>query len=83
MDIAATLGYSRCHISRVKKKALETLYNELSGSMNDIDLGKKPSFDDDEEDVVKLKLVGRRVVHRRRPRSKAVRADRFVPAKAA
>ncbi len=83
MDIAATLGYSRCHISRVKKKALETLYNELSGSMNDIDLGKKPSFDDVEEDVVKLKLVGRRVVHRRRPRSKAARADRFVPAKAA
>lgn len=83
MDIAATLGYSRCHISRVKKKALETLYNELSGSMNDIDLGKKPSFDEDEEDVVKLRLVGRRVVHRRRPRSKAGRVDRFVPAKAA
>jgi RNA polymerase sigma factor (sigma-70 family) len=83
MDIAATLGYSRCHISRVKKKALETLYNELSGSMNDIDLGKKPSFDEDEEDVIKLKLVGRRVVHRRRPRSKAGRPDRFIPAKAA
>jgi RNA polymerase sigma factor (sigma-70 family) len=83
MDIAATLGYSRCHISRVKKKALETLYNELSGSMNDIDLGKKPSFDDEEEEGLKLKLVGRRVVHRRRPRSKVSRADRFIPAKAA
>lgn len=83
MDIAATLGYSRCHISRVKKKALETLYNELSGSMNDVDLGQKPSFDDEEDEELKLKLVGRRTVHRRRPRSKVSRTDRFVPAKAA
>lgn len=83
MDIAATLGYSRCHISRVKKKALETLYNELSGSMNDTDLGKKPSFDDEGEEEVKLKLVGRRPVHRRRPRSKVSRNDRLVIAKAA
>jgi RNA polymerase sigma factor (sigma-70 family) len=83
MDIAATLGYSRCHISRVKKKALETLYNELSGQMNDIDLGKKPSFDDDSEEEVKLKIVGRRPIHRRRPRSKVSRAERFLTAKAA
>jgi len=83
MDIAATLGYSRCHISRVKKKALETLYNELSGQMNDIDLGKKPSFDDDGEEEVKLKIVGRRPIHRRRPRSKVSRAERFLTAKAA
>ena len=83
MDIAATLGYSRCHISRVKKKALETLYNELSSSMSDIDLGKKPSFDDEGEDEVKLKLVSRRPVHRRRPRSKVSRAERCFTAKAA
>ena len=83
MDIAATLGYSRCHISRVKKKALETLYNELSGSMNDTDLGKKPSFDDEGEEDVKLKLVGRRPVHRRRPRPKVSRSERLVIAKAA
>jgi RNA polymerase sigma factor (sigma-70 family) len=83
MDIAATLGYSRCHISRVKKKALETLYNELSGSMNDTDLGKKPSFDDEGEEDVKLKLVGRRPIHRRRPRSKVSRSERLVIAKAA
>ena len=83
MDIAATLGYSRCHISRVKKKALETLYNELSGQMNDIDLGKKPSFDDVGEEEVKLKIVGRRPIHRRRPRSKVSRAERFLAAKAA
>jgi RNA polymerase sigma factor (sigma-70 family) len=83
MDIAATLGYSRCHISRVKKKALETLYNELSGSMSDTDLGKKPSFDEDGDEEVKLKIVGRRVVHRRRPRSKVSRNERLVIAKAA
>ena len=83
MDIAATLGYSRCHISRVKKKALETLYNELSGSMNDTDLGKKPSFDDEGEEEIKLKLVGRRPVHRRLPRSKVSRNERLVIAKAA
>lgn len=83
MDIAATLGYSRCHISRVKKKALETLYNELSGQMNDIDLDKKPSFDDVGEEEVKLKIVGRRPIHRRRPRSKVSRAERFFAAKAA
>lgn len=83
MDIAATLGYSRCHISRVKKKALETLYNELSGSMNDTDLGTKPSFDDEGEDELKFKPVGRRPVHRRRPRSKVSRSERVVIAKAA
>ena len=42
MDIAHSLGYSRCHISRVKKKALETLFAELKpvhgcdDSLNDI-----------------------------------------------
>ena len=30
IDIAASLGYSRCHISRVKRKAIETLQNQLS-----------------------------------------------------
>jgi RNA polymerase sigma factor (sigma-70 family) len=29
LDIAESLGYSRCHISRVKKRALEILYAEL------------------------------------------------------
>jgi RNA polymerase sigma factor (sigma-70 family) len=83
MEIAATLGYSRCHISRVKKKALETLYNELTGTMSDIDLGKKPSFDDDGEEEVKLKIVGRRPVYRRRPRAKGPRPERLLTAKAA
>lgn len=28
-DVAENLGYSRCHISRVKRKALDTLHSEL------------------------------------------------------
>ena len=82
MDIAAALGYSRCHISRVKKKALETLHTELSGSMSHVDLGKKPNFDDGAE-FAPLRSLGRRPIHRRRPRSKVARADRYVTAKAA
>jgi RNA polymerase sigma factor (sigma-70 family) len=82
LDIAATLGYSRCHISRVKKKALETLQTELSQSMNQDDLGKRVVIADEEE-LPALRLVERRPVHRRRPRSKANRADRFVTAEAA
>lgn len=35
LDIAHSLGYSRCHISRVKKRALETLYGELVESVGD------------------------------------------------
>jgi RNA polymerase sigma factor (sigma-70 family) len=31
LDIADALGYSRCHISRVKKKALQVLRDELEG----------------------------------------------------
>lgn len=83
MDIAASLGYSRCHISRVKKKALETLYDELRGAMNLDDLGKRPSFDDDSDEDVERRISGRKAIHRRRPRSRASRAEDFVPARAA
>lgn len=30
IDIAADLGYSRCHVSRIKKNAIETLQTKLS-----------------------------------------------------
>lgn len=84
MDIASSLGYSRCHISRVKKKALETLQGELRGSMNNDDLGQVPSFEEEEEiEEVQLRLVDRRPVHRRRPRSKVSRSERVFAAKAA
>ena len=33
MSIAQSLGYSRCHISRVKKKALENLHDEMDRSL--------------------------------------------------
>jgi len=60
LDIAATLGYSRCHISRVKKKALETLESEMLDRLGE----EKPQKE--EESVG----ASRRKVHRRRPRSK-------------
>ncbi len=82
MDIASSLGYSRCHISRVKKKALETLHGELRGSMNSEDLGQMPNFEEEEEEV-ELRLVDRRPIHRRRPRSKVSRCERVLAAKAA
>ncbi len=34
IDVAHDLGYSRCHISRVKRKALETLHKDLSWSLD-------------------------------------------------
>ncbi len=83
MDIAASLGYSRCHISRVKKKALETLYDELRGAMNQDDLGQRPSFDDDSDDEVEQRIMNRKAIHRRRPRSRASKQSPFVPARAA
>jgi RNA polymerase sigma factor (sigma-70 family) len=87
MDIASSLGYSRCHISRVKKKALETLYGELRGAMNNEDLGQRPPFEEEQEEEhgqeVQLRLVDRRPVHRRRPRSKVARTERVLAAKAA
>ncbi|MFM1846720.1 MAG: hypothetical protein RL417_194 [Pseudomonadota bacterium] len=64
MDIAQSLGYSRCHISRVKKKALETLYHELAPTLGME--GQKPDFSEDEE------TGKRRKIHRRRPRAKQI-----------
>jgi len=34
IDVAQDLGYSRCHISRVKRKALELLHKDLSVSLD-------------------------------------------------
>ncbi len=62
MDIANTLGYSRCHISRVKKKALESLQQDINHSL-DLQAEKKG------EDV-RDQSYERKLIHRRRPRSK-------------
>ncbi len=66
MDIARSLGYSRCHISRVKKKALDTLYQEMRNKTGS-DLGARILADD--EDDLPVRLINRRHVQRRRPRS--------------
>lgn len=66
IDIAATLGYSRCHISRVKRKALDALQEELSSVVNLCEYGAMTANDDE---VVVKRSAKRKVVHRRRPRS--------------
>ena len=68
IDIAAALGYSRCHISRVKKKALSSLQDELCTIMNREDYGMLAA-NDVEEDDVRVRIANRRAIHRRRPRS--------------
>lgn len=71
IDIAAALGYSRCHISRVKKKALDTLHDELRVVMNHNDYAAMEDERTDELHEVELRIASRREVHRRRPRSAA------------
>lgn len=61
LDIAHLLGYSRCHVSRVKKKALKALQADLC---KELDLEQKSLEDEECEPGL------RRKVHRRRPRSK-------------
>lgn len=61
LDIAHFLGYSRCHVSRVKKKALRTLQADLC---KELDIEAKPLSEEEESESF------RRKVHRRRPRSK-------------
>jgi hypothetical protein len=53
--------------------------------MNNDDLGQVPSFEEEEEEIeeIQLRLVDRRPVHRRRPRSKVSRSERVLAAKAA
>ena len=75
IDIAAALGYSRCHISRVKKKALDTLHGELSEVMNLADFGLYRDEEAIEEGDVLESADSRRSVQRRKPRSVANQRD--------
>lgn len=62
LDIAEALGYSRCHISRVKRRALESLFDELRGPL-DIDKNARPSYEDEDGNVkrrYKVKKARRR-----------------------
>lgn len=68
IDIAYDLGYSRCHISRVKRRALETVYTDIAASL-DLDAGYRPNFDDED---AKVRSRLKREIHRRKPRSLAV-----------
>jgi len=62
MDIAESLGYSRCHISRVKRKALETLHKDLRGTVKPEGSSELPNFGaEGEEDTRKIR--------RRKPRA--------------
>jgi RNA polymerase sigma factor (sigma-70 family) len=75
IDIAAALGYSRCHISRVKKKALDTLHGELSEVMNMDSFG---SYRDEElydHSEISERASSRKPVQRRKPRSVANQRD--------
>jgi hypothetical protein len=75
IDIAHSLGYSRCHISRVKKKALDALCDNLALSVQGeagkelAELKKRLAAED-------TPSIERRRVHRRRPRSKKALQER-------
>src|SRR5262249_41213272 len=72
MDIAHTLGYSRCHISRVKKKALEALHADLTNNLGQEEAAKLEVEEEMEGHYVSpLRKLERRKIHRRRPRSKS------------
>lgn len=60
VDIARALGYSRCHISRVKKRALELLHANLSQVIEE-KRGSKPNFEDDEDTVARRPVTRRKL----------------------
>ncbi|NMC64183.1 MAG: sigma-70 family RNA polymerase sigma factor [SAR324 cluster bacterium] len=68
LDVAYNLGYSRCHISRIKRKALEALYDGMAILAGPDTLGQRPNFDED-EDVSEARRIHRKLTTRR-PRSK-------------
>lgn len=72
IDIAQKLGYSRCHISRVKRKALETLFDELRATSGYDKVGIGALDDSGKVPVSRRRPFGRRLIQRRCP--KALRA---------
>ena len=69
LDIAYDLGYSRCHISRIKRKALEALYNGMASLAGEDSLETRPNFEEEEEDLSARREI-RRKMTTRRPRSR-------------
>jgi RNA polymerase sigma factor (sigma-70 family) len=74
IDIAYDLGYSRCHISRVKRRALEHMYDYLSNDL-DLDPTKKPNFDDEPKEG---RAKAKKDIYRRKPRSQAFLSRKVV-----
>jgi len=73
IDIAHELGYSRCHISRVKRKALESLFTEMSSLMKKEDIKlTRPDFDEEDSRILTRRVTDRRKTVRRRTRSRSV-----------
>lgn len=64
MDIAKVLGYSRCHISRVKKKALETLQRDLASTMISPELNDEEGARSDRGFSALGRKFGRRRIQR-------------------
>jgi RNA polymerase sigma factor (sigma-70 family) len=83
IDIATALGYSRCHISRVKKKALDTLHDELSMVMNRDDYARLTQEESEDSDTIRERISGRKEIHRRRPRANTRHEAEVAPAQAA
>ncbi len=73
IDIAKELGYSRCHISRVKKKALE----QLGGSLSTV-LGKK-MVEQIEEERSHLRTFSEKVVRIQTLRKRRARRRLVMP----
>ena len=72
IDIARNLGYSRCHISRVKRRALEALYTDIANRMRVDDIAlTKPDFEEEDLVTVPRRSMDRRKIVRRRPRSQS------------
>jgi RNA polymerase sigma factor for flagellar operon FliA len=83
IDIAASLGYSRCHVSRVKKKALDTLHDELLLVMNHDDCSLMAEERVENLDDIHSRVSSRKEIHRRRPRSQHSSRQDAEAAKAA
>lgn len=68
-EVAKKYGYSRCHISRVKRRGLENLFDKLAGPLG-IDPQSRPSLSDEDGEQRSLAISGRR--SRRRKISSSV-----------
>jgi|GEM_PF-875089 len=70
MDIASSLGYSRCHISRVKRKALDTLQSDLNDYLEAPEAGTTAELEAEKEShLAAMASEDTKTHYRRRPRT--------------